>query len=159
MLTQFRVIELSVVFGMVLLSGCSPRGPTEMGSALMEKPADSLVTEIDSGVPGTFAESTKWNSPALCPEGAFLTAFTRYQGDDSGASKSGGTLFGRSCIRMIGLPSDAGRAPASAGSPSGGSLTEVPHGPFVWWNARGEIVRSGDFNEGVVVRWESKSKD
>jgi len=108
-------------------------------------------------VPSHFAESATWNDASVCPDGAFLSAFTKYIDRSLPDSAPVAIRFGRECIKRPGI-SAPGRAPASSESPLEASMSETPHGPFIWWNSEGKVTRGGVYADGVLIRWSPKSQ-
>ena len=136
-------------------SACSPKPE---GRGVMSQPLESGgdVIEMSGDVPEGFFERMAWNDASICPEGAFLGPFTQYIDRKAKGAVQDRVQFGRSCIKVPGAQ-PAGRTPAASTS-TGALFTEIPHGPFMWWDGEGRIVRSGTYVDGVLVQWKSKTQ-
>jgi hypothetical protein len=108
--------------------------------------------ELTTAVPANFTDSAKWNKPNLCPEGAVLTPFTRYDFEPGQNSHGFKYYYGRSCaIIQNNEPESEGRKLASTDPKAGNaSLTVLPHGPFIWWYESGKRMESGSFDHGTL---------
>ena len=108
--------------------------------------------ELSTEVPTRFSDAQKWNQEKICPEGATLTPFTRYDYDSGQNSQGFKQYYGRTCAIIQTTDAEVEMRKLASIDPSEAqtTVTLIPHGPFIWWYENGKKMETGTFDHGTL---------